>query len=186
MSGYFFQHVVGRLDPVVVRRVSLEPIDLDRVALLERGCDELDVLRHPGVVVQGNVEYIRGGYRRIVGHNKDAFFLGLLDHAVERIGRVGVDHDDVYALGNEVPQDIRLLGRVAVGDVVHDLVIGDLAGGLVLFPDLLQRIDHDVTPGRTRRPSGDADGRQPLFPCFFRTSEKEEGRQCHEHHGDTD
>ena len=135
MPGYLLQNVRGGPDALVVGRVAVEAVDLDRVSALERGGDEFDVLLVPRVVIQGDVHDVGGGHGGVEGHDQDACVLGFLDDAVERVRGVGVHQDDVDALGCEVADDVRLLRGVTVGDVVHELVVGDLARGLVLLAD---------------------------------------------------
>ena len=78
--------------------MAVEPVDLDRVAGLERRGYELRVLEIPCVVVKRDIEDIRGGYGGVEGDDEDARVLGFLDDAVERVGRIGVQQNDVDAL----------------------------------------------------------------------------------------
>ena len=160
--------------------MAVQAVDLDRVSALERGADELDVLQVPRVVVQGHIDHVRSGHRCVERHDQDAGVLRFLDDAVQRIRGVGIQQDDVHALRGEVTDDVRLLGGVPVGDVVHELVVRDRAVRLVLGADRVEGVDHDVSPGSPRGTGADADHGRLLR--LGADSERAEG----EHHGEDD
>ena len=86
------------------------------------------------------------GHDAVEGDDDDAGVAGLLDGAVERVGRAGVDDDRVIALKNQI-LDLGGLGR--------DFLVGggeNVGGGDDLVGDGLLRHDavalqHRLTPG---------------------------------------
>ena len=130
-----------------VDRGSGQPADLQQVAALGLELGHLlDFLPAHVLEVDDDAPGAWLGDDAVEGNDHDAGVAGLLDGAVERVGRRGVDDDGVIALQDQV-LDLRGLGRhFLVGGGEHVGGGHDLVGDRLLGDDVVA-LEHRLPPG---------------------------------------
>ena len=144
--GIFGQYRLLRVEHVVVGRRTLHTAHLDDVPLaaehLEHG---FRLGRLVALEVEIELVVARRRSDRIEGDDDDACLAGLLDDAVDRGLRGGVDGEDIDLLQDQFGDLAVLLRDRAVA--VHHYVVGDLSGGLRFLCRSLESLHHLVAPG---------------------------------------
>ena len=133
------------VDRVVDRRAG-DAADFEEIAAFEPAGDELRLLLAHRLEVDDHAVGARLGDDAVERDDDDAGVAGLLDRAVERVRRRGVDDDRVVALQDEV-LDLRRLGRDFLVGGGEDVGGGDDAVLDRLLGDDVVALQHRLPPG---------------------------------------
>ena len=148
----------------VVDRGPRKAADLEQVAALGLELRHLlDFLLAHVLEVDDDAVGARLGDDAVEGDDDDAGVAGLLDRAIQRVGRRGVDDDRVIALQDEV-LDLGGLGRhFLVGGREHVRRADDLVRHRLLADDVVA-LQHRLAPGIAGVVVGESD----LHLCWCR------------------